>query len=55
MHERPNKRMGIPLGSDPLGSGPTGPGSGYSVMPNKDIFIAALFFQNVLQNVLKKD
>ena len=26
--------MGIHWGSGPLGSGPTGPGSGFSVMPN---------------------
>ena len=28
------KEMFIPQGLGPLGSGPTGPGSGYSVMPN---------------------
>ena len=27
--------MGILPGSGPLGSGPTGPGSGFSVMPNR--------------------
>ena len=39
--------MDILPGSGPLGSGPTGPGSGFSVMPQYRVFISNVLAHNV--------
>ena len=44
--------MGTPLGSGPLGSGHTGPGSGFSVMPNFRVPQLLLVYLNYAKCVL---